>query len=44
MTVSIGIVVIHVTDTSADAPLSRNDISLYRVKENGHNHIEITID
>ena len=44
VTVSIGIAVMNVTDTSADVPLSRSDMALYRAKENGRNRIEIAID
>jgi len=44
VTVSIGIAVMNVTDTSADAPLFRSDNALYRAKENGRNRIEIAID
>ncbi|WP_239289801.1 diguanylate cyclase [Candidatus Nitrotoga sp. 1052] len=44
VTVSIGIAVMNVTDTSADAPLSRSDMALYRAKENGRNRIEIAVD
>ncbi|MEQ1742122.1 MAG: diguanylate cyclase [Candidatus Nitrotoga sp.] len=44
VTVSIGIAVMNVTDTNADAPHSRSDIALYRAKENGRNRIEIAID
>ena len=43
VTVSIGITVMKVTDTSADASLSRSDVALYRAKENGRNRIEIGV-
>lgn len=44
VTVSIGIAAINVTDTNADASLSRSDKALYRAKENGRNRIEIAIE
>lgn len=44
VTVSIGIAVMNSTDASADAPLSRSDIALYRAKENGRNRIEMLVD
>lgn len=40
VTVSIGIAVMAATDASADAPLNRSDLALYRAKENGRNRIE----
>ncbi len=44
VTVSIGIAVMAATDASADAPLNRSDLALYRAKENGRNRIEIAIE
>lgn len=44
VTVSIGIAIMHVTDASADASLSRSDLALYRAKESGRNRIEIAAD
>lgn len=44
VTVSIGIAIMHVSDASADASLSRSDLALYRAKESGRNRIEIAAD
>ncbi|MGV8897672.1 MAG: sensor domain-containing diguanylate cyclase [Burkholderiaceae bacterium] len=44
VTVSIGIAVMAATDASADAPLNRSDLALYRAKENGRNRIEAAIE
>ncbi|MEO8600910.1 MAG: GGDEF domain-containing protein, partial [bacterium] len=44
VTVSIGIAVMAATDASADAPLNRSDLALYRAKENGRNRIEVAFE
>ena len=44
VTVSIGIAIMAATDASADAPLNRSDLALYRAKENGRNRIEIAFE
>lgn len=44
VTVSIGIAIMAATDASADAPLNRSDLALYRAKKNGRNRIEIAFE
>ncbi|MNO02254.1 response regulator PleD [compost metagenome] len=40
LTISIGISVMHATDTSAEVALTRSDMALYRAKQGGRNRIE----
>ncbi|WP_322046341.1 diguanylate cyclase [Paraburkholderia sp. J67] len=40
LTVSIGVTQLRVDDVSAETPLSRSDVALYRAKKGGRNRIE----